>query len=80
MIVFEFMEHGSLFHHLIELEKEADLKTKMRMAIDVSRGMGYLAGLNHVHRDLATRNILVAHDKTCKISDFGLSRELADDA
>ena len=30
-----------------------------------------------VHRDLATRNILVASPKLVKISDFGLSRAIA---
>ena len=30
-------------------------------------------------KDLAARNVLVGENMLCKVSDFGLSRELADD-
>ena len=32
-----------------------------------------------VHRDLATRNVLVISDSHVKISDFGLARQCFDD-
>ena len=32
-----------------------------------------------VHRDLATRNILVGEGRVCKISDFGMSRDVYTD-
>ena len=35
----------------------------------------YLSSLGIVHRDLASRNILVGEDKVLKITDFGMSRE-----
>ena len=39
----------------------------------------YLAGLKVVHRDLATRNVLIDEEMFLKVSDFGLSRDIYSD-
>ena len=42
----------------------------------VSEGMAYISSLHLVHRDLATRNCLVATGLVVKIGDFGMSRNV----
>ncbi|KAL9980660.1 hypothetical protein ACROYT_G009272 [Oculina patagonica] len=39
----------------------------------------YLSGKNIIHRDLATRNVLVCDNKHVKVSDFGLARRTLED-
>ncbi|XP_060872662.1 proto-oncogene tyrosine-protein kinase receptor Ret-like isoform X2 [Metopolophium dirhodum] len=51
----------------------------LKFAWQISKGMAYLAELKLVHRDLAARNVLVTEDKVCKISDFGLTRDVYED-
>ncbi|TYI22465.1 hypothetical protein ES332_A06G105200v1 [Gossypium tomentosum] len=52
------------------------LPRRMRMALDVAKGMNYLHTSNPtiVHRDLKTPNLLVDKNWVVKVCDFGLSR------
>lgn len=48
----------------------------MSIAVQIAAGVEYLTSQHFVHRDLATRNCLVADKLTVKIGDFGMSRDL----
>ncbi|XP_022081553.1 uncharacterized protein LOC110974310 [Acanthaster planci] len=49
----------------------------LNFAIHIVRGMKFLASVQCIHRDLATRNILLDEQLVCKVSDFGLARHIA---
>eukprot|EP00118_Oscarella_pearsei_P021684 m.245002 g.245002 ORF g.245002 m.245002 type:complete len:1155 (+) comp40250_c0_seq7:304-3768(+) len=46
------------------------------MAAQIATGMAYLSSKSFVHRDLASRNCMVAKDGTVKIGDFGMTRDV----
>ena len=48
----------------------------VQICIDIAKGLQYLASHRLIHRDVATRNCLVADDLTIKIADFGMSRDI----
>ena len=74
LLVFQFCEHGSLLSWLEAHGHSVGMRTLFNIPCDISNGMMYLETLGIVHRDLAARNVLVSSDLSCKIADFGLSR------
>ena len=87
-IMMEYMENGDLNQYLQQFElvlqsdeaissiKAIAPVTLIFMAYQIASGMKYLSSLKYVHRDLATRNILVGKDNVVKIADFGMSQNL----
>lgn len=92
LIIIEYCCFGSLRSYLRlsrKLEESSDLKIDgvepitatdvLSFAWQICKGMTYLAEMKLVHRDLAARNVLLAEGKVCKVSDFGLTRDVYED-
>ncbi|KAF0894032.1 hypothetical protein E2562_033912 [Oryza meyeriana var. granulata] len=77
-IVTEYLPRGSLFRLINKAStgEMLDLRRRLRMALDVAKGINYLHCLNPpiVHWDLKTPNMLVDKNWSVKVGDFGLSR------
>ncbi|KAK1313433.1 Serine/threonine-protein kinase EDR1 [Acorus calamus] len=70
------MARGSLFRILHRPNFQLDEKRRIKMALDVAKGMNCLhtSTPTIVHRDLKSPNLLVDKNWNVKVCDFGLSR------
>ncbi|GMH06954.1 hypothetical protein Nepgr_008794 [Nepenthes gracilis] len=75
-ILTEFLPRGSLYKLLHRSSVQIDEKRRMKMALDVAKGMNYLHTMHPtiVHRDLKSPNLLVDKNWVVKVADFGMSR------
>ncbi|XP_075901103.1 tyrosine-protein kinase JAK2a isoform X2 [Nelusetta ayraudi] len=78
-LIMEYLPHGSLRDYLIKHRERFDSSKLLQYASQICKGMDYLASKRYIHRDLATRNILVESESRVKIGDFGLTKVLPQD-
>ncbi|KAL0646735.1 hypothetical protein Bca4012_045026 [Brassica carinata] len=84
-LVYELIPNGSVESHLHGVDKEAsplDWEARLKIALGAARGLAYLhedSSPRVIHRDFKSSNILLEHDFTPKVSDFGLARNALDD-
>ncbi|KAG8384325.1 hypothetical protein BUALT_Bualt04G0106500 [Buddleja alternifolia] len=87
ILVYEFMEKGTLRDHLYILNEESGESTisssqlswdqRLRICIGAAKGIHYLhTGSSGaiIHRDIKSTNILLDEHYKAKVADFGLSR------
>ncbi|KAK1404887.1 Mitogen activated protein kinase kinase [Heracleum sosnowskyi] len=79
-MVTEYMEMGSLYYliHSSGQKKILSWRKRLKMLLDICRGLMCIHRMNIVHRDIKSANCLVNKHWTVKICDFGLSRMMVD--
>ncbi|KAI3802851.1 hypothetical protein L1987_30996 [Smallanthus sonchifolius] len=84
-LVYELIPNGSVESHLHGIDKETaplDWGARLKIALGAARGLAYLhedSSPRVIHRDFKSSNILLEHDFTPKVSDFGLARSALDE-
>ncbi|KAL1814363.1 hypothetical protein ACET3Z_016937 [Daucus carota] len=84
-LVYELIPNGSVESHLHGIDKEIaplDWCARIKIALGSARGLAYLhedSSPRVIHRDFKSSNILLEHDFTPKVSDFGLAKSALDE-
>jgi len=94
LVLIEYVPYGDLLGYLRKSRglsdtyfKDPDVKPQtsltaeqlMRFTWQVADGMLYLSSRKIIHRDLAARNVLVGEGEKCKVTDFGMARNVQQD-
>ncbi|XP_043943956.1 tyrosine-protein kinase transmembrane receptor ROR2 [Protopterus annectens] len=90
-MIFSYSSHSDLHEFLVMRSPHSDVGSSdddktvksnlepadfLHIVTQIASGMEYLSGHHIVHKDLATRNVLVYDKLNVKISDLGLFREV----
>jgi c-src tyrosine kinase len=75
VMIMEYCEEGSLDRIVMKDNCPLTPKQKIELISGIAKGIYHLHRNNIVHRDLASRNVLMSRGQP-KISDFGMSRKL----
>ncbi|XP_029209536.2 tyrosine-protein kinase SRK3-like isoform X2 [Acropora millepora] len=94
LVIIEYVPYGDLLGYLRKSRglndnyfNDPDIKPQtslsslqlMLMSWQIADGMSYLSSRKIIHRDLAARNILVGEGEKCKVTDFGMARNVQEE-
>jgi serine/threonine protein kinase len=76
-LVYEYVPNQTL-HYLIDRQDDASMRTmeiRLKIATEIATTLAYLHPLSHpiFHEDVKCVNILISHNLSAKLSDFGCS-------
>ncbi|PFX23726.1 Tyrosine kinase receptor Cad96Ca [Stylophora pistillata] len=94
LVLIEYVPYGDLLGYLRksrglndtyykdpDIEPNTNLTSQqlMKFSWQIADGMSYLSSKSIIHRDLAARNVLVGARETCKVTDFGMARDVQEE-
>jgi len=77
-IVTEFCGKGSLDKLFGDSNFQMEMPLQLKFMHDIAKGMHHLYLEGIIHKDLASRNVLITESLDAKVADFGLSKLLED--
>src|ERR1700759_2841565 len=77
-IVFEYVE-GETLKERIRRNGRLPIAEAVAYAIEIARALGAAHAQHIVHRDVKPQNVLIDHEGSAKVTDFGIARTLEED-
>lgn len=77
-LIMEYADGGELFDYIVNQTRVHE-REACKFFQQIISGMEYVHKLSVVHRDMKPENLLLDHDKSIKIVDFGLSNTFKPD-